>query len=580
MNDRRPLIAIALILLISVAPMFWKGATPPVGVDSLGRPVPAAVTDSPTTTTPPAELGATTQSAPPSVAVVDSVPVVPELPEQVVLVRSALYEYGISTRGGRIVTARILPYTSTHPSDTLAGGVRDTVQLVRPEAPLLANRILIGGDTVRLDRVAFVADVPEVAAADAPADLTLTGQAGPYQVELHYTFSPDDYRIHLEGTVRGLAGAGGTLLVGLGEGFRDTESDSLVNHRESGVVTKLDGTKLTRFGSLDPGSTILPGPFEWVAVKSKYFVAGLFAYDSTATAGARGRIGGLQATVALDAGKSPVRAAVVASMVLPPSGAFEGTLFLGPMEVDRLSAMGHDFDDVNPYGWPGFRTVIRPFAVGIRAVFVWMHETTGLSFGWVIVLFGVSVRVLLWPLNQKAMRSMTAMQAIQPQLTALQTKYKEDPQRLQQEMFKLYKDNKVNPFGGCWPMLLPYPLLVAVFFVLANTIELRGVPFLWMTDLSRHDPLYIIPVLMAVSMFAVSKIGMMGMPPNPQSKMMMYIMPVMMLVLFFRFAAGLNLYYAVQNIVSLPQQWLIMQERRKLIPKEAPAVEVKTKRKT
>jgi YidC/Oxa1 family membrane protein insertase len=208
-----------------------------------------------------------------------------------------------------------------------------------------------------------------------------------------------------------------------------------------------------------------------------------------------------------------------------------------------------------------------------------MHETLNVGYGWVIVLFGVLVRILLWPLNQKAMRSMTAMQAIQPQLTALQTRYKEDPQRLQAEMFKLYKENKVNPFGGCWPMLLPYPLLVAVFFVLANTIELRGVPFLWMNDLARYDPLYIIPVLMAASMFAVSKIGMMGMPPNPQTKMMAYLMPVMMLVFFHKFASGLNLYYAVQNIVSLPQQWLIMQERKKLVPKAAPMVEVKTKKK-
>jgi YidC/Oxa1 family membrane protein insertase len=579
-NDRRPLIAIALILLISVAPMFWKKA-PVVGVDSLGTAAPTTAVAAPGSTAaaalPTVDSAVESQSAPAAPA---SEPLDADVPAQVVLVRSGLYEYGISTRGGRLVSARILPYTSTHPADTLAGGGRDTVQLIRPEAPLLANRLLIAGDTVRLDEVVFSADASELTVADAAGVLTLTGQAGPYAVELQYTFAPDDYRIHLDGTVRNLNGAGGTLLVGLGNGFRDTESDTLVNHRESGVVTKLDGTKLTRYGSLDPGATVLPGPFEWVAVKSKYFVAGLFAYDSTATAGARGLIGGVQATVAPDAGKSPIRAAVVASMVLPPSGAFQTTLFLGPMEVDRLSAIGHDFDDVNPYGWPGFRTVIRPFAVGIRAVFVWMHDVTGLSFGWVIVLFGVMVRVLLWPLNQKAMRSMTAMQAIQPQLTALQAKYKEDPQRLQQEMFKLYKDNNVNPFGGCWPMLLPYPLLVAVFFVLANTIELRGVPFLWMTDLSRQDPLFIIPVVMAVSMFAVSKIGMMGMPPNPQSKMMMYLMPVMMLVLFFRFAAGLNLYYAVQNIVSLPQQWLIMKERRKLMPKAAPAVEVRTKKKS
>lgn len=573
MNDRRPLIAIALILLISVAPMFWRKAPPPRGAaDSLATTVQAPPQAAPQagsalapTAVAPAADSATTQA--------------PLPPAQVIPVRSALYRYGISTRGGQIVSARFLRYHSMAAGDTLGTGQRDTLELVRPEAPLLTSRLLLGSDTVRLDQVAFTASTDSLAVADGVAGtLTLTGQSGPYTIELRYHFVADDYHIGVEGMVRGLAGSGGTLLVGLGEGFRETEADIPANDREGGIVTKLDATKLTRFASLKAGqSQVLPGPFEWVAVKSKYFVAGFFAYDSTAQAGARGLVGGVQATVRDATTKTPVRAEVAASLVVPASGNFGWTLFLGPMEYDRLTAMGHDFDDVNPYGWPGFRTVIRPFAVAIRTFFVWLHTVTGFGYGFVIVLFGILVRVLLWPLNQKAMRSMTAMQAIQPQLTALQAKYKEDPQKQQAEMFKLYKENKVNPFGGCWPMLLPYPLLVAVFFVLANTIELRGVPFMWMTDLSRFDPLYIIPVIMAVSMFAVSKISMMGMPPNPQSKMMLYMMPVMMLVLFSRFAAGLNLYYAVQNLVSLPQQWLIMQERRKLMPKPAPAVEVKTK---
>src|SRR5690606_1532186 len=145
-----------------------------------------------------------------------------------------------------------------------------------------------------------------------------------------------------------------------------------------------------------------------------------------------------------------------------------------------------------------------------------------------------------------------------------QARHKEDPQRLQQEMLKLYREHKVNPFGGCWPMLIPYPFLIGVFFVLQNTIELRGVPFLWMPDLSRPDPLYIIPVFMALSMFGLSKIGQMGMPPNPQAKMMTYVMPVVLGVLFLNFASGLNLYYAVQNVAAVPQQWLIMKERKKL----------------
>jgi YidC/Oxa1 family membrane protein insertase len=171
------------------------------------------------------------------------------------------------------------------------------------------------------------------------------------------------------------------------------------------------------------------------------------------------------------------------------------------------------------------------------------------------------------------MRSMTAMQAIQPQLQALQQRYKQDPPRLQQEMLKLYREHNVNPFGGCWPMLLPYPVLVAVFFVLQNTIELRGVPFLWMPDLSRPDPLFIIPVFMALSMYAMMKLGQRGMPPNPQARMMAYVMPVVMGVLFLNFASGLNLYYAVQNIAALPQQLMIMREREKLnLARNAPII--------
>jgi YidC/Oxa1 family membrane protein insertase len=110
-------------------------------------------------------------------------------------------------------------------------------------------------------------------------------------------------------------------------------------------------------------------------------------------------------------------------------------------------------------------------------------------------------------------------------------------------------------------MLLPMPVLFALFFVFANTIELRGVPFLWLPDLSRADPLYVIPLVMGLSMYALSKIGQLGIPPNPQMKMMLYIMPVMFTVLFLNFSSGLNLYYAVSNIASLPQQWLIARER-------------------
>jgi YidC/Oxa1 family membrane protein insertase len=261
---------------------------------------------------------------------------------------------------------------------------------------------------------------------------------------------------------------------------------------------------------------------------------------------------------------------------LPPSGTFDYLLYAGPMEYDRLARLGHNFDDVNPYGWPGFRTVIRVFAVPVRWLLVWMHENLHLTYGLVLVAFGILVRIVLWPLNQKAMRANMKLQEVQPLMKDIQDRYKNDPQRMQQEMFKLYREYKVNPLGGCWPMLLPMPVLFALFFVFQNAIELRGTSFLWIPDLARPDPLYVIPIVMGASMYFLTKVGQMGMEPNPQMKMMLYMMPLMMTGMFLFFPSGLNLYYTVSNIASIPQQWLLGRERMKRTARAI--VDVKTER--
>jgi len=147
------------------------------------------------------------------------------------------------------------------------------------------------------------------------------------------------------------------------------------------------------------------------------------------------------------------------------------------------------------------------------------------------------------------------------EIKAMQDRHKDDPQKLQKETMKLYKEHQVNPLGGCLPLLIPMPVLFALFFVFRETIQFRGAPFLWLPDLSRADPLYIIPIIMGISMYYVTRIGQRGMPPNPQTKMMLYVMPAFMTFIFLRLSSGLNLYYAVSNIASIPQQWLISQER-------------------
>lgn len=538
--DRRVVLAIVLMMVIAIVPATFLAppAPPPAGVDSI-----PAVPTVPQPLPPP--------ESPDLLA--------PPLPADTVRVSSPLYSYGISTRGGGLVEAHMRRYRS------LAEGDTADVQLFPDDGSFLRLAVATGRDTIPLHQFSLRSSSRAIT-VEGTSTLTLTGSRDGIDVALTYTFAPDTYRIGVALRVGGLGPNGGVLLVGMGPTIRNTEADSVEHTRNLGVVTKQSDTELLRFSSLDPGeSRILTGPFEWVAVKSKYFVTAVLAFDQAA-AGAGGRIGGVQ-VVARD---KPTAADIV--LTHPVSGAGEASfeVYAGPMEYDRLRAVGHDFDDVNPYGWPGFRTLIRPVAVGARWLLVWMHETLFLSYGMVLVAFGVMIRLLLWPLNQKAMRSAMQMQAIQPQMKEVQERHKKDPQKAQQEMFKLYKEHGVNPMGGCWPMLLPMPVLLALFFVLQNTIELRGAPFLWIADLSRHDPLYIIPLVMGISMFAVSKIGQIGLPPTPQTKMMVYVMPVMMTFFFFRFASGLNLYYAVQNIASIPQQWMLSRERLKRMPPAPP----------
>lgn len=564
MDQRRVILAVFLMFLVAIIPALFFKPKPPVGR-------PGGRADS-TTAAPAVAESALTASPPATPTARPPVRPTGELPAETVWVSSPLYRYGFTTRGARLVTAEIEPYKSFAPADS-----GRPVQLVRRDAPLLGLRVVVGNDTVSLADASFSADQKSITVNRANASLTLTAPIGAGTVTITYQFVPDDYHFTVNGRVEGLGGNGGLLIVDLGQGLRSVEADPLSDYREYAVVTKADKTQKQTFASLDSGkSVVLDGPFEWVAVKSKYFFAAILAPDQNARpfAGAvatgephepvtaSSLFGSRQTMLA-------TRAAVVTTVALPPAGSFRYDVYIGPFEHHRLDLLGHGLDDANPYGWSIFRPIIHPVSIVVVRILFWMHGVLHLAYGWVLIAFGVLVRLLLWPLQRRAMESQMRMQAVQPLMQDIQNRYKNDPQRLQQEMMRLYKEHKVNPFGGCLPMLLPMPVLLALFFVFSNTIEFRGVPFLWLPDLSRADPLYIIPVIMGVSMFAVSKIGQRGMPPNPQTKTFLYVMPAMMTFIFLRLASGLNLYYAVQNLISLPQQWQI--SKRRLAAQSRPA---------
>ena len=338
------------------------------------------------------------------------------------------------------------------------------------------------------------------------------------------------------------------------------EADTIddLNHLAVSYRSSRGEVNSVSFAKLD--STIVrvePGPITWVAIRDKYFVV---AYRSGKTPFSVVRLRG-------GSRRGKIAEAMNGSLALPIGGdgnaAFD--IYAGPQNFERLRHLGGDLDQVNPYA--GFlHGVVQPFATIVMKALLWMKRTTQLNYGWVLVLFGVIIRLILWPLNQGAMRTSMKMQRLQPELQALQKKHGDDPKKQQEAIMKVYQEHGMSPLSplmGCLPMLLPMPVLFALYYVFQNTIEFRGVSFLWLADISLRDPYYITPLLMGVSMFVMSWIGMRNSPPNPQAKMMSYMMPVMLTVLFLNFASGLNLYYAVQNIAAIPQQWLLARERGK-----------------
>jgi YidC/Oxa1 family membrane protein insertase len=558
--DRRTVWAILLMMVIAIAPAIFIKRSPALRPSPKPpvAPVPRIDTSARAPSAQPSDSGPPAARPGPAESAGSAAP-------DTVWVSSPLYTYGFSTVGGRMVDATLHRYRSMAPDRRGA-----TAQILPAQSKLLDLTLLIGRDTVPLHDWKFAAS-SESLTVEKPTSFRLSGTQRGIGVELTYAFRPDDYQVGVSGRVTGVGPNGGLLLIGMGPTLANTEANEVENQHALALVTKRNETERMDFAGLKPGEPkTVSGPLEWAAVKSKYFVTAVLAFDS-----AGGVISGATAVAPTSAEKRPTTADVRLSLPLPPSGGFHYSLYAGPMEYDRLSRIGHDFDDVNPYGWPGFRAIIRPVAVAVRWLLVWMHEHLHLAYGLVLIFFGILVRLLLWPLNQKAMRANLKLQEVQPLMKDIQERYKNDPQRMQQEMFKLYKEYNVNPLGGCWPMLLPMPVLFALFFVFGNTIELRGASFLWLPDLSRPDPLYIIPVIMGLSMYGLSKMGQVGMEPNPQMKMMLYVMPIMMTFLFLNFASGLNLYYAVSNLASIPQQWLLARERQKRTARTI--VEVKTK---
>ncbi|HEU6453038.1 MAG TPA: membrane protein insertase YidC [Gemmatimonadaceae bacterium] len=555
------LAAIILIVTPRIFPPARHAAPTGSAADTTGR---TATVESTTAKTPATTAAPTVrEAAPPAVASESTLAVAPPARADTITVATPRAVYRFSTVGAAPIGIQLNDYKAL-------SGDSGAVQLAREGTPILSYELLRApGDTVHLDRQAFTIDSSRSATGQL-SSLTFRTTADGVPVSIAYTFSPDSYLVRVKGSVGASGSAQGEqyIIAHLQRGLNSQEADTLDDQRHLAYVVKPsdDDAKGTAFSKLDTAQAkVVNGPLDWVASKNKYFVLGLLT-DSTT-----GPFGGAMLVGLPHTGKVENSASASILKRLDQQGDFAFTIYAGPQEWRRLLALGNDFDNVNPYGG-FFQGVVQPFATIVMRILLWAHDVLKLNYGWVLVIFGIAVRVILWPLNQTAMRASLKMQRIQPELQALQKKYKSQPEKQQAEMMKLYKEHGMSPLSplmGCLPMLIPMPVLFALYFVFQNTIEFRGVPFLWMSDISLMDPYFVLPILMGASMFFLSWIGLRASPPNAQAKMMAYVFPIMMVAFFYRLAAGLNLYYAVQNLAAIPQQWLIARERAKAGPPAA-----------
>ena len=571
-TELRFLLAVVMMFIVLIGTNFLF---PPVVPEEAVLPE-GATGDSTETVAPvdsgggPAPVEAVTPTVPPGVAGPgDATPALPEPAaaeapeEQRVVVEGPLYRFEFSSHGARLLSAELAQFPSLRHE-----GVVDLV----PEGAVdyLGQRLLVGTDTVDLRSAPFRAE-PEggvrLSEGGGPSTLRFVYEhpTSPLRFEVTYSFDPDSYVVGVAGTLAGLERA--ALLTSLGDGLAFAEADSVDEARMMAYVYNhlRDGIESESVSGAE--STIVPGPLVWAAFRSKFFVIAMLAGASDELTSDADYLGGL----IVRESAIPDRMHVTAAQTVGNDGRFEYRLLLGPQDYARLSALGQGMEEVNPYGWRFFRPIIRPFVSIIMAVLVFLHTNLNIGYGWVLVVFGVAMRIVLWPLNHKAMKAQLRNMSVQPLVAEIQKKHKDNPEKLQKEMMRLYKEHGFNPLAGCIPMLLPWPVLIALFFVFQNTIELRGVPFLWLPDLSAKDPLYLLPILLAVSMWAMQWVSLRSLDqPNPQMKMMLWLMPGMMLFIFMNLASGLNLYYATANIATIPQQIWIASERKKMRGKPPP----------
>ncbi len=478
----------------------------------------------------------------------------PARPAEKITIDTDLYTVTLSELGGVITSFILKNYNETSSDDSSGEQLIKTTPEQGYPLSFSWGSAFPGNTLYTLDRKDFSFDQQTgrgVVLMRAVSDAGL-------EIVRSYEFSRDSYLIKHSVTVKnngGLALQGAAGLHQLNMPFGTLGKSSQWLFRGPAYYNE-EGLQEFKLKEFKEGKKTVQGTFDWIAYEGTYFMTGIIPLEktNTVTMNAQDELVSIDLVSALD------------TLAPGTEKSYEYELFYGPKKLTVLKETGYNLEKIVNFGW--FDVIAKPTLYLLN----WLYSIFG-NYGIAIILVTVILKALFWPITQKGLKSMKNMQKLQPKMVKIKEKYKDDSARMNQEVMNLYKTYKVNPLGGCLPMVLQIPVFFALYKVLLQSIELRHAPFmLWITDLSAPDRLYlgfdipylgglpVLTLLMGASMFLQQKMTPTTADPT-QAKIMMFL-PIIFTFMFLNFASGLVLYWFVNNLLSILQQYMINRQKK------------------
>ena len=509
------------------------------------------------TTAPAVKPEPDIKPAAPQVFAQPVVPVVtPGSVPRVLQVESPLYSIAINERGAAFQSYVLKKYREEM---TAEAPFKELVHSAASQDMLSLS--LVGRSLPGLDQAVFTAvetvDKLEVFDGERQLSFRWVSESG-VQIEKRFTFQPDSYLIQMVVEIRN--GSGQAIIDKLVLGMKNDTTTEKAGYSFSGpsamIDNKLEQVKVKKIED----QSEYPGNIKWLAIVDRYFMKGIMPKEATQ---------GIMKLSLDDNGVLGCRFIGPEQTIQPGAqGTYEYEIFFGPKSMAVLKQVGHDLNRALDFGM--FDFIAKPL--------LWfMNFIYGLipNYGIAIIVMTILVKIVLWPLGSKSYKSMTEMKRLQPLMAEIREKYKHDKKQMNQEIMSLYRTYKINPMGGCLPMVLQIPVFFALYRMLYQAIELRHAPFfLWINDLSAPDrlfnfgfsipfmqPPYGIPVLTVIMGATMLLQQKMSPPPgDPTQAKMMMLMPIVFTVIFINFSSGLVLYWLINNILSIGQQFYIQKK--------------------